>query len=147
MTTRAREDTLRYLADPSNWLGDPHDHAAVLLGHFTPFELAEEALESDGADDGSGIVGEIKRLSPVPGDVVVVRLLADMVDGLLAKLGEAFPHDVQVLIVGREVDDIRIVDHREIFDAAQAAWDRGPDLPRSTRLQVAIEAAFRRAAG
>lgn len=35
---------LRTLADPESWSGDPLDHSAVLLGHFTPYELAREAL-------------------------------------------------------------------------------------------------------
>lgn len=37
-------DALVYLADPESWQGNPHDHASVLLGHFTPYELARETL-------------------------------------------------------------------------------------------------------
>jgi hypothetical protein len=37
-------DALVYLADPESWQGNPDDHAAVLLGHFTPYELARETL-------------------------------------------------------------------------------------------------------
>lgn len=43
------ENALRILGDPENWQGDPHDQAATLYGHFTPFELARKAL---GTDDG-----------------------------------------------------------------------------------------------
>jgi hypothetical protein len=37
-------DALAYLADPESWQGNPDDHASVLLGHFTPYELARETL-------------------------------------------------------------------------------------------------------
>jgi chromosome segregation ATPase len=37
-------DALAYLANPESWQGNPHDHASVLLGHFTPHELARETL-------------------------------------------------------------------------------------------------------
>jgi hypothetical protein len=37
-------EALAYLADPENWLGDPHDQAATLHGHDTPYELAGAAL-------------------------------------------------------------------------------------------------------
>jgi len=42
--TRPTTTALRYLADPENWLGDPHDQEATLHGHDTPFELAVMAL-------------------------------------------------------------------------------------------------------
>jgi hypothetical protein len=38
------EKTLAYLADPESWQGNPHDNTSVLFGHFTPYELAREAL-------------------------------------------------------------------------------------------------------
>lgn len=37
-------DALRLLADRDNWQGDPFSHDAVLLGHFTPHELARVTL-------------------------------------------------------------------------------------------------------
>lgn len=42
------EDVLRYLADPENWLGDPFDQTSTLHGHFTPYELARDWLETHG---------------------------------------------------------------------------------------------------
>lgn len=38
-------DALQVLADRSNWSDDPETHGAILYGHFTPYELAVEALE------------------------------------------------------------------------------------------------------
>jgi len=38
------ETALEELADPENWHGNPHDQSAWLFGHFTPYELAREAL-------------------------------------------------------------------------------------------------------
>lgn len=35
---------LDYMADDANWLGNPHTHDAMLLGHDTPFELARRVL-------------------------------------------------------------------------------------------------------
>ena len=40
----ALETALRYLADPENWRGDPHAGNSTLLGHFTAYELAVDAL-------------------------------------------------------------------------------------------------------
>jgi hypothetical protein len=37
-------EALAYLADPENWLGDPHDQTATLHGHDTPYELAVASL-------------------------------------------------------------------------------------------------------
>ncbi len=39
---------LAYLADPENWVGNPHDQTSTLHGHFTPFELALAALSPEG---------------------------------------------------------------------------------------------------
>jgi hypothetical protein len=41
------EQALRILADPENWLGDPHDQSSTLHGHFTPFELAVASLSGE----------------------------------------------------------------------------------------------------
>jgi hypothetical protein len=41
---------LEYLADPENWLGDPHSQEATLHGHDTPYELACRALGIDPDD-------------------------------------------------------------------------------------------------
>ena len=49
----ALRKALVYLADPESWSGNPHDQAAMLHGHFTPFELARQAL---GVDDEAEIV-------------------------------------------------------------------------------------------
>lgn len=38
-------EALVTLADEDNWGGDPRESCANLYGHFTPFELAREALE------------------------------------------------------------------------------------------------------
>lgn len=35
---------LEHLADPENWITDPHQAGAVLGGHHTPFEMAATAL-------------------------------------------------------------------------------------------------------
>lgn len=37
---------LEYLADPSNWLSNPHHMTAILEGDATPHELAVEALRA-----------------------------------------------------------------------------------------------------
>jgi hypothetical protein len=36
---------LEILADESNWSRNPMSHDAVLYGHFTPYELAVDALK------------------------------------------------------------------------------------------------------
>lgn len=41
------EEALRQLADPENWIGDPMTLDAEFTGHFTPFELACEALADE----------------------------------------------------------------------------------------------------
>lgn len=41
------QKVIEYLADPESWLGGPHDQKAVLLGHFTPYELARLCLGLD----------------------------------------------------------------------------------------------------
>jgi hypothetical protein len=38
------EETLEFLANPESWEGNPHSHDAILLGHFTPYELARITL-------------------------------------------------------------------------------------------------------
>lgn len=37
-------EALRYLTDPENWLGNPLRQQSTLHGHFTPYELARDAL-------------------------------------------------------------------------------------------------------
>lgn len=47
-------ETLRYLADPESWGGDPRSHDAVLYGHDTPYELALAALSPPPEQQGEG---------------------------------------------------------------------------------------------
>ncbi len=50
--TRAERDrykaALEVLADPENWSGKPGTWNSSLYGHFTPYELAVNALAKDG---------------------------------------------------------------------------------------------------
>lgn len=54
-----KEQALRFLADPTNWIGDPMTLDAELTGHFTPFELACNAL----ADEDDFDVADAEGLS------------------------------------------------------------------------------------
>lgn len=45
-----REAALKFLADPENWNGNPHDQTAILYGHFTPYELAVVALSAEDSE-------------------------------------------------------------------------------------------------
>lgn len=54
------ERALRQLADPENWIGDPMTLDAEFTGHFTPFELACDALadEEKSPSDAGGDIAE-----------------------------------------------------------------------------------------
>lgn len=41
------EKALRILADPEGWHGDPTSLESHIFGHFTPFEIARDALRHD----------------------------------------------------------------------------------------------------
>jgi hypothetical protein len=43
---QALRDALEHLANPENWMGDPHSQEATLYGHDTPSELARAVLDA-----------------------------------------------------------------------------------------------------
>lgn len=57
MATEKALAAVRYMADAKNWHGNPLTHDAVLFGHYTPFELACEAVatldEQDARKEGT----------------------------------------------------------------------------------------------
>lgn len=50
------ERALEILGERANWLGDPLEIGQVMYGHFTPFELAREALDGVVAPAGEEVV-------------------------------------------------------------------------------------------
>lgn len=51
------ERALQIMGESANWLGDPLEVGQVMYGHFTPFELAREALDGVVAPAGEEVCG------------------------------------------------------------------------------------------
>ena len=51
------ERALELIGERENWLNDPLEIGAVMFGHFTPFELAREALDGHWKPRGERVGG------------------------------------------------------------------------------------------